>query len=180
MGLEYCKILGYGGRLDSRDSGITLGRVAIVKIAFSLKIGEYKHSVLVGKPCIIENGFIVAMDRLCFYANEFGLKLYINSSYRNSTAVSGAIVTPATLSNHLIGHAIDANIVEGNIFWNSKKLEKGLTGNVLKFIDTIRKDTILRWGGDFPVTDVVHFDDGLNVRDHAKWLELYNELQSKA
>jgi hypothetical protein len=143
-----------------------------------MKLGEYKHSVLVGKPCIIEEGFIVAMDRLCFYANECDLKLYINSSYRNLTVVDGAIVTPATLSNHLIGHAIDSNIVEGKIFWNSKKLEGILSEKVQKFIDIIRKDTILRWGGDFSVRDVVHFDDSLNVRDIELWHKLYNEIRN--
>lgn len=142
-----------------------------------MKLGEYKHSALVGKTCTIEQGFIVAMDRLCFYANEYGLKLYINSSYRNSTAVNGAIVKPATLSNHLIGHAIDCNIVDGKTFWNSKKLEKELTGNVFKLVEAVRKDTVLRWGGDFRVKDVVHFDDGLNVRDHDLWLKIYNEIQ---
>jgi len=143
-----------------------------------MKIVQYKHDSLVGKDCFIEEGFIVAMDRLCYYANQFGLKLYINSSYRNSTVVDGAIVKPATLSNHLIGHAIDCNIVDGKTFWNSGKLEKELTGNVLKFIDTVRKDTILRWGGDFAVKDVVHFDDGLNIREVAKWHELYNSIRN--
>ena len=144
-----------------------------------MKIVQYKHDALVGKPCLIEEGFIVALDRLCFYANEFGLKLYVNSSYRNSTVVDGAIVTPATLSNHLIGHAIDANIVDGKTFWNSKKMEAGLTGNVLKFIETVRKDTVLRWGGDFHEKDVVHFDDGLNIHNLVKWHELYNDLTNK-
>ena len=143
-----------------------------------MKIIEYSHSALVGKPCIIEEGFIVAMDRLCYYAIECGLKIYIVSSYRNSTVVDGAIVQPATLSNHLIGHAIDANLVDGKDFWNSKKLEGELTGNVKKFIEAIEKDTVLRWGGRFTEKDVVHFDDSLNIRDIAKWHELYNEIRN--
>ncbi len=138
-----------------------------------MKIVEYKHDALVGKPCFIEPGFIVAMGRLCYYAIQCGIKLYITSSYRESTIVPGAIVKPATLSNHLVGHAIDCNLVDGKTFWNSKKLEGKLTGNVLKFIETVRKDTVLRWGGDFKDVDVVHFDDALNVHNEAKWHELY-------
>ena len=144
-----------------------------------MNIAEYQHSALVGKPCFIEEGFIVAMDRLCYYANECGLQLYIVDSYRDSTIVNGAIVTPATLSNHLIGHAIDANIVEGKMFWNHVKMEGQLSPNVEKFIETVNKDTVLRWGGTFVVKDVVHFDDALNIRNPTQWHELYNELTQK-
>lgn len=142
-----------------------------------MKIIEYKNIALVGKPCMIEEGFEVAIARLCFYAIQCELKLYVNSSYRESTVVDGAIVQPATLSNHLIGHAIDANIVDGKTFWNSQKMEGILTGNVLKFIETVGKDGVLRWGGTFSVKDVVHFDDALNIHNINKWHELYNSIR---
>ena len=88
----------------------------------------------------------------------------------------GAIVVPAKMGNHLIGHAIDCNLVDGKLFWNSIKMREGLTGNAKKFIDLVRAGKILRWGGDFHDKDEVHFDDGLNLSDAKKWHEIHDYL----
>jgi hypothetical protein len=141
-----------------------------------IKIVEYKNEVLVGKPCFIEESFMPKMDLLCFYAKQSGIKLYIISSYRKSTHVSGAIVDPAKMGNHLIGHAIDCDLVDGKIFWNSIKMREGLTGNAKKFIDLVISGKILRWGGLFHEKDEVHYDDGLNLSNPEKWHEIHNYL----
>ncbi len=141
-----------------------------------IKIVQYLHDCLVGKPCFIESSFVPKMDLLCYYASQCGIKLYIVSSYRKSVNVPGAIVRPAKMGNHLIGHAIDCNLVDGKSFWNSIKMREGLTGNAKKFIDLVNDGKILRWGGLFSEKDEVHFDDGLNLSNPRKWHEIHNYL----
>ena len=143
-------------------------------------INKYTHKVLVGKDCLIEDTFIPQMNILCNLAENLSLKLYINSSYRLDANVSGAIVEPAQMSNHMVGHAIDCNLVDDKgVFWNSQKLTGGLTGNVALFIEKVRENPPLRWGGWFHTKDSVHFDDSLNVSNPELWHELYNQINKK-
>jgi hypothetical protein len=87
--------------------------------------------------------------------------------------VSGAIVPPASRSNHLVGHAIDMNLKSSSGFFNSSKLKKSnfanLPGEIKKLIELIRDDEVLRWGGDFNPEDPVHIDDKLNHRNRERW-----------
>jgi len=146
-----------------------------------MKIIKYENDVLVkqyggvnAKECFIEESFKPAMDRLCKYALECAIHLFVNSSKRDTTIVPGHIVEPAKMSNHLVGHAIDANIIESGTFWNSEKLEGVLSPTIHKFINLIHADKELRWGGTFENKDVVHFDDGLNIHNPSLWHEIYN------
>lgn len=140
----------------------------------------FKHPVLIGYPCFIDEGFEASLTELCQIANVLDIKIFITSSHRDSIVVPGAIVTPAVMSNHLVGHAIDCNLVEKNgTYWNSEKLKGELTGNVLKLIDEVRKHPALRWGGDFKQIDVVHFDDGLNIHEPVKYKEILHSLEQK-
>ncbi|MDG5816591.1 RHS repeat-associated core domain-containing protein, partial [Chitinispirillales bacterium ANBcel5] len=81
--------------------------------------------------------------------------------------VAGAIVPPATNSNHHAGHAIDMNILYNKKLYRAVDLNpnniKRLPQSVQNFINDIRNDSKLRWGGDFSPTDPVHIDDGLNI-----------------
>ncbi|MCW8987134.1 MAG: M15 family metallopeptidase [Gammaproteobacteria bacterium] len=92
-------------------------------------------------------------------AKALSLKIFLNQSMRlNGIKVSGAVVTPASKSQHLIGHAIDCNIVDGDN-WNSSKAfkEKKETENAKKFISAL-KENGMRWGGNFSNVDTPHFD----------------------
>lgn len=111
---------------------------------------------------------------------RYFFKVFITSSYRSTTLVKGAIVTPARKSNHLIGHAIDMNLIDRTTgkFCNSgclrgSKKPRGVTC----FIGKIRSDASLRWGGDFRRSDPVHIDDATNIRNSQLWSRLYNSLQ---
>ena len=92
-------------------------------------------------------------------AKDLSLKIVINQAMRlSSSKASGAVVTPATKSQHLIGHAIDCNIVDGDNWNNSKAFANGEeTESAKKFISAM-KTSGLRWGGDFADTDTPHFD----------------------
>ena len=107
--------------------------------------------------------------------------MYVTSSFRKSgQAVGGAIVQPARRSNHFVGHAIDMNVVDKNGKWcKSGCLRYSLNQNpdVKCFIEKIRKDPYLRWGGDFSTPDVVHIDEAVNIRYPYTYRLLYNDLQ---
>jgi hypothetical protein len=118
------------------------------------------------------------MEAICNAAVRCNVKLYITSSFRKpDSAVLGAIVTPATLSNHKIGHAIDMNVVYGKspILCNSVCLGGKLPTDVQCFIDEVKSEG-LRWGGDFKTKDPVHIDDGYNF-DTDAYTELYEYIQ---
>ena len=92
-------------------------------------------------------------------AKELSLDIVLNQTMRvNGVKVSGAVVTPASKSQHLIGHAIDCNIVDGDN-WNSSKTfkDKSESENAKKFIAAM-KEKGMRWGGNFSNIDTPHFD----------------------
>ena len=86
----------------------------------------------------------------------------------------GAILTPATHSNHMIGHAIDCNLQYAGGYYNSSRMISDI-GVVRQFINELKAEGI-RWGGDFGNPDPVHFDDGLNVKDMTSWTAKFNQL----
>lgn len=130
--------------------------------------------------CLIDDLFKNSMDAINDTAKKYSIIVVIVSAKRNSTIVPGAIVTPAQMSNHLVGHAIDCNLKAGSIYYNSKSMQI-TTGIVKDFIDDL-KALGLRWGGDFHEKDPVHFDDGTNFRNPDLWHKLnddYNNNQNQ-
>ena len=116
-----------------------------------------------------------------YYQNlQYDFKVYITSSYRKDGFVSGAIVPPAKRSNHLIGHAIDMNLIDRQTgkFCNSVCLGRSnKPSGVRCFIGKIRSNSSLRWGGDFKKTDPVHIDDGTNIKNPQLRNRLYNSVR---
>lgn len=129
--------------------------------------------------CRADVEFVPALMKINTYAEEADVFLAITSSFRTTTNVSGAIVKPATRSNHLAGHGIDMNVIYGNGKWaNSKVLIRypNVPEPVRLFIKSIIDDPHLRWGGKFRVKDVVHIDDHLN-KDLTAWNKRYQVMQ---
>ena len=123
---------------------------------------------------------IFAPSPISTYFHFVFLQIHVTSSFRKSgQRVEGAIVTPARRSNHFVGHAIDINAIDGGKWCNSRCLQSRPAGysGVTCFINKIKGDPTLRWGGDFRTKDPVHIDDGLNLKDRPKYDKLYNELQ---
>ncbi len=144
----------------------------------------YEASNFVGKRVKADVLFVPALDRINEIAQVNNVLIHVTSSLRSSSNVAGAIVTPAKKSNHMAGHAIDMNIRFGptHTNWaNSKYLKKSNEPNwdpaVAGFINDIRQDSNLRWGGDFRAEDPVHIDDHLN-KDLDAWEERYHAVQS--
>ena len=133
-----------------------------------------------GKPCRADVQFVSSLEKVNQYATDAEVFVFVTSSFRTTTNVNGAIVKPATFSNHLAGHGIDMNLAYGNgQFANSKVLKKypNVPAPVKKFLKSIIDDPDLRWGGKFRTTDPVHIDDGLNVKDRSKWEKRYKAMQ---
>jgi hypothetical protein len=141
---------------------------------------RFSASHFTGEPLIADVEFVGALEKINKYAAANKVEIYIVSSFREEKAlVSGAKVTPAEKSNHLVGHAIDMNIDFAGKRYTFDALKpsnlKNLPVEVQNFIQNIRNDPGLRWGGDFkdengnPDPDPVHIDDNLNGRDSKVW-----------
>ena len=138
------------------------------------EIERYHNERFIGKEIRADRDFFPCLDRLNTFAGDCDVEIFVTSSTREpGRSVSGAIVTPASRSNHLIGHAIDMNLKSRSGFFNSKVLKRvnlsNLPTEIRDFIDMVRKDPQLRWGGDFRKEDPVHIDDEFNVRDPDRW-----------
>lgn len=139
----------------------------------------FQGSRFLGKPCRADIQFIPSLEKVNKYAEEANVQVYVTSSFRTSTNVQGAIVKPATFSNHMAGHGIDMNVVHTNGKWaNSKILAKhpNVPAPVKQFLDAIINDSGLRWGGLFNTKDPVHIDDHLN-KNKAAWEKRYEAMQ---
>jgi hypothetical protein len=134
----------------------------------------YRNTRFIGKELRADFDFFPCLDRLNSIAVACDVEIYVTSSAREpGRTVRGAIVPPASRSNHLVGHALDMNIKSVSGFFNSQALKRSnlpnLPGEIREFIAAVRADADLRWGGDFNPEDPVHIDDGLNTRDGALW-----------
>lgn len=131
-----------------------------------------------GKPCRIDIDFVPALEKINAYAEQAGVFIHVTSAFRTSSNVKGAIVKPATRSNHMAGHAIDMNVIYDNKNANSSMLAKypNVPAPVKQFLKSVIDDEGLRWGGLFNTKDPVHIDDGLNG-DIAKWDKRYQAMQ---
>lgn len=133
-----------------------------------------EETAFVGDEILAHLDFHSSLRRLSGFAQECMLEIYVTHSFRRRDHVaSGAVVSPAKRSNHLVGHAIDMNLVVGGQFYNSGKLRRenhrSLPPKARYFLQMIREDPILRWGGDFVQPDPVHIDDDLYRRDPMGW-----------
>lgn len=84
----------------------------------------------------------------------------------------GAIVPPATHSNHMVGHAIDMNLIydaNGSVCDSFCMKGGHMPTSVITFLRFIMDDPQLIWGGNYTEIDVVHIDDAYYERDHDKW-----------
>jgi len=144
-----------------------LVRVDTTKLS-NISLGHgFKH---IAKPRVKKTDLVISTEALGMVklmnetAAKLGLSIMINQAFRlNNVKVSGAVVPPATKSQHLIGHAIDCNIVDGDTWNNSRDFKKHRqTADAEKFIARMKKASH-RWGGDFGRVDTPHFDKQLDA-----------------
>ncbi|MDQ6763883.1 MAG: M15 family metallopeptidase [Bacteroidota bacterium] len=140
----------------------------------------FEASRFLGQPCRADASFVPMLKKINAYAEQADVYLYVTSSFRTSSNVGGAIVKPATRSNHMAGHAIDMNVLYANRTQSANSTILGKYPSVAEpvriFIKSIVDDPALRWGGTFSDRDPVHIDDGLNS-DMALWDKRYQAMQ---
>lgn len=102
------------------------------------------------------------------------ITIVVNQVFRElGVAVTGAVVSPAKKSQHLIGHAIDCNIVDGSNWNNSATFKsKKETQKAKDFIKEIKAEGY-RWGGNFSKADSPHFDNQLEASSFAYDAKIY-------
>jgi hypothetical protein len=108
---------------------------------------------------LANQGFVTGLDSLNSAAAGASVRLHLNQTYRRQDVPpSGAVVPPATRSQHLIGQAVDLNIVDGaTVVSSAMFLNNTATSAAVALVQAAR-NTGLRWGGDFSQRDPVHFD----------------------
>jgi hypothetical protein len=131
-----------------------------------------------GKKVLIDIDFLPTIQIIDDACKEYGFIFWVTNSYRKDTDVlSGTVVTPANMSNHKVGHALDGNLqhIKSGEWFNSVKMgdSKGIDEQLIQAI--INKG--VRYGGNFRKEDNVHFDDALNVNEPEVWREKYRVLQ---
>jgi len=164
-----------------------LVRVDTTKLS-NISLGHgFKH---IAKPQVKSTDLVISAEALGMLklmnetAAKLGLNIMINQALRlNNVKVSGAVVAPATKSQHLIGHAIDCNIVDGDTWNNSRDFRNHRqTVNAEKFIARMKKASH-RWGGDFGRVDTPHFDKQLDASSFSYDAKFYlnqNQIASGA
>lgn len=143
----------------------------------ALHVSEYKSDTVRGyrgRQILVHRDFLGVVRRLDAYARMSGVKLLVVHSYRRPAAVlKDAKVQPGQRSNHLAGHALDINIRRGLKLFMFDDLNRasfpGLPEEVQAFIQRVRDDSLMRWGGDFEMEDPIHIDDGINIRLPEQW-----------
>ena len=133
-----------------------------------------------GDKIIIHKNFIPYLDRMNEIAKKHTMYIIVVDSIRYNLNVVGAIVPPAKMGNHLVGFALDCNLmdIETKEYYNSKKMSDG-KGEDEELIQEIINKGGLRWGGNFKTKDVVHFDYQINLHNPKEWHRIYKELQKK-
>jgi RHS repeat-associated protein len=122
------------------------------------------------KSFIVDQSYLPVIVGMNDLAKARGIEINVQQMMRASGKdVKGAIVKPATRSNHLIGRGVDVNFTDkDNTFYNSKMLStKNMSENIKGFVSEVKmikstsqfdKAESPRWGGDFKTKDPVHFD----------------------
>jgi uncharacterized protein YcbK (DUF882 family) len=161
------------------DAGaVTTGNLVRVQFASyaQLERGELQkidHPSIGDDDIVIDADFIDSLGILNDEAKTGNVKLSLNQAFRiHGAPVGGAVVPPATQSQHLIGHAIDCNIDDGGLISSKAFAKHTETAAADDFIAAVKKRN-LRWGGDFTAKpDPVHFDDNVDP-DGIKYLMLF-------
>ena len=145
-----------------------------------MKTVNFKASNFEGE-CTVDEEFAPLLEQMNDIAVKHNMIVIVTSSLRKDTNVIGAIVTPAQMSNHLIGHAIDCNVKSKTTgeYFNSKKIGDG-TGDDELFFEDVDRNTDLRWGQAFNKPDSVHFDDAINIKRAVVWQQKFNSLHDIA
>lgn len=162
---------------DRREHGSTTGEPATGGAGIQPFAGVPRF---VGERVLAHVDFHPALRRLGDYAELADVTIHVTDSFRPpESRLRGRPVPVALRSNHLVGHAIDVEILFGDERLDRDRLRRehfrDLPMNARYWLQQIREDRELRWGGDFVHPDPVHIDDDLYGRDPEAWMRKLDE-----
>lgn len=132
----------------------------------------------VGEPIVAHVDFRPALLRLHEFAELADVTIHVVRSYEKPGA--GPADSSGRRSNHHVGHAIDVHVLVGDERLDAARLRREhfreLPAKARYWLQQIRDDRELRWGGDFVRPDPVHVDDDLYGRDAEQWLRKSAEV----
>lgn len=127
-----------------------------------------------GGEILVDEGFLPGLGSLNAAARTAGVTFRLNQAFRvEGAVVGGAVVTPATRSQHLIGRAVDGNSVENGTVRLGAEMGPGRHSTLFARMIEEAKRAGLRWGGDFSRTDPVHFDAEVPARSEGYEMRFY-------
>jgi len=114
---------------------------------------------------LVDENFPPAIGVLNTAAGNAGVRFRVNQAFRvQGAVVGGAVVAPATRSQHLIGSALDGNLLEGGAVRLSGEMTRDRQSKAFAAMIEEAKGAGLRWGGEFSPIDPVHFDREVSSR----------------
>ncbi len=143
--------------------------ITTIKRPNGIVIYESRHGALRSERDVkVHEDFVPRLEFMEKEAKARAIELFITSSLRKpNTPVTNAIVTPAKMSNHFVGHAVDLNFIFQGKWYGSRSFKeaKPIPNEICTLIEAIKGNRHLRWGGDFSTPDYIHFDDKINAQD---------------
>jgi hypothetical protein len=143
----------------------TLRVVAVSKYSEFRKGGlsRIDHLSVGTDDMVVHKDFVSSLEAINTAASDAGLLFHVNQVMRLAgRPVSGAVVKPASKSQHLIGNAVDFNVEHGGKKILAKDMKWGELPQDVKDFLTDVKDAGMRWGGDWKERDPIHFDSFLD------------------
>lgn len=144
--------LGAWGKANVR----TTTRLIRVKTSRFSKITRAATFTTLGYPnasddeVLAHEGFVAGLNTLNQAATDQKVTLRLNQTFRvQNIPPAGAVVPPATRSQHLIGRAADLNIADGATTITSAMFLNNTAPQSAQDFVKATKDAGLRWGGDF-------------------------------
>ncbi len=141
-------------------------------------VGDEEQDILVHRE------FLTYMRKLDRIAEKHDVTLLVlNSYFKPGNYVNDFHVPPARYSNHYAGFAFDADIVYKDERFRFPHLRKSrmrhLPDAVSGFLNEVREDPDIRWGGDFKTEEPVHYDVALSSKDPILWNEYKMAIESE-
>lgn len=146
---------------DGFEATGTLRVVALGKFSEFRKgtLKKIDHPSVGADDMVVHREYVAGLTSINTAADGAGIIFQVNQTFREAgKPVSGAVVKPASKSQHLIGNAVDFNIDDsGDVILSSEMKWSDLSQPAKDFITAV-KAAGLRWGGDFTDRDPIHFD----------------------
>lgn len=135
----------------------SVGKLSNITLSSTFTVLDYPSPG--NDEMLVHQDFVSWLVSMNDKAKANAVSLRVNQAFRvQGLPVSGAVVPPASKSQHLIGHALDVNIVDGTTVNTSAMFIAGTATQAAKDFTKAAKGLGLRWGGDFSPKDPPHFD----------------------